>query len=162
MSPTASLRSALAYAGSLLAQVPFLQDLPNPFSPPVGSGLQGVGETLSRPSFSPYTGDVTPYDPLSGAPSCPIDGPVSCHNSTPVAGDQSCCFVYPGGRILLTQFWDRDVHAGGAEEDWTLHGLWCVFLPSLPKRLVHILGVIQKEKRHGLTYIYGCVCVKKA
>lgn len=70
--------------------------------------------------------DVRPfYEPLSGAPSCPIDGPMSCHNSTPVAGD-SCCFVYPGGRILLTQFWDQQIHAGGAEEDWTLHGLWYV------------------------------------
>lgn len=63
------------------------------------------------------------YEPLSGAPSCPIDGPMSCHNNTPIAGD-SCCFVYPGGRILLTQFWDQQVHAGGTEEDWTLHGLW--------------------------------------
>ena len=32
--------------------------------------------------------------------------------------------------MLLTQFWDQKVHAGGAEDDWTLHGLWCV-LPAL-------------------------------
>lgn len=124
MPATTSLRAALAYAGNLLTQVPFLQDLPNPFSPIIDSGLQGFGETLQPPSYDPYTGEVTPYEPLSGAPSCPIDGPLSCRNSTPVAGDPSCCFVYPGGRILLTQFWDRDVHAGGTEEDWTLHGLW--------------------------------------
>ncbi|GJC89243.1 ribonuclease Trv [Colletotrichum liriopes] len=66
---------------------------------------------------------VTPYEPLSGAPSCPIDGPLSCHNATGPVED-SCCFVYPSGRILLTQFWDDTVHAGGADEDWTVHGLW--------------------------------------
>lgn len=118
MPATTSLRSALAYAGNLFGQIPFLQDIANPFSPTVD-----IGEAFSHPSHA-YAGEVTPYDPLSGAPSCPIDGPLSCHNSTPIAGDPSCCFVHPGGRILLTQFWDRDVHVGGAEEDWTLHGLW--------------------------------------
>lgn len=122
MSAQTSLRSALAYTANLLAQVPFLGDFPNPFSI-VDPASQGVGETFSRPNYG-YDGQVTPYEPLSGAPSCPIDGPTSCRNSTPVAGDESCCFVYPGGRLLLTQFWDREVHVGGAEEDWTLHGLW--------------------------------------
>lgn len=111
-----SLRAALTYAGNFLAQVPFLQDLPNPFHNP-------TFETGPLPpSYAPYTGEVTHYEPLSGAPSCPIDGPVSCQKGGPDEG--SCCFVYPGGRILLTQFWDRDVHVGGSEEDWTLHGLW--------------------------------------
>lgn len=90
---TSSLRSLFAYAGALFGTNP------------------GSASDI-RPS----------YEPLSGAPSCPISGPMSCHNSTPVEG--SCCFVHPGGRILLTQFWDQQVHAGGAEEDWTLHGLW--------------------------------------
>lgn len=123
MSAQTSLRSALAYAGNLLAQLPFLPDIPNPFTSIFNPGLQGAGDAFSRPNYG-YDGQITPYEPLSGAPSCPIDGPLSCHNNTPIAGDDSCCFVYPGGRILLTQFWDREVHAGGAEEDWTLHGLW--------------------------------------
>jgi hypothetical protein len=29
---------------------------------------------------------------------------------------------------LLTQFWDREVHVGGSEDSWTLHGLWSVAL----------------------------------
>jgi len=91
-----SLRALVSYASNFIAQLPF---------------------------FDTYLGDVSPYEPLSGAPSCPFDGPVSCQNSTPITGD-SCCFVHPGGRMLLTQFWDQEVHAGGAEEDWTLHGLW--------------------------------------
>lgn len=123
MSPSASIRSALAYAGNLLAQVPLLQDVSNPFSNLLEPVIEGVSQAMT-PSGNGYNGEVTPYDPLSGAPSCPIDGPMSCHNNTPIAGDDSCCFIYPGGRMLLTQFWDREVHAGGAEQDWTLHGLW--------------------------------------
>ncbi|KAK3370081.1 ribonuclease T2-like protein [Podospora didyma] len=92
-----SLRGLLAHAGNLLT---FGSMVPLPLS------------------------DIRPYEALSGAPSCPVDSPISCHNNTPVAGDDSCCFVYPGGRMLLTQFWDQKTHAGGAEQDWTLHGLW--------------------------------------
>lgn len=94
------MRAILSYFGGFVSQWPMLPMLP------------------SQPSAR-----IIPYEPLSGAPSCPLDGPLSCHNNTPVAGD-SCCFVHPGGKMLLTQFWDTHVHAGGAEEDWTLHGLW--------------------------------------
>jgi len=58
---------------------------------------------------------------FSSAPSCPIDGPLSCHNST-VTPD-SCCFIYPGGQLLQTQFWDTSP-AVGPVDSWTLHGLW--------------------------------------
>ena len=105
MAPDISLRGIFASAGQALSQFPL--QVPNPLS------------ALLAPS---PPSAIAPYIPLSGAPKCPIDGPVSCHNSTP-AGD-SCCFVHPGGQILLTQFWDTDVHVGGAEEDWTVHGLW--------------------------------------
>lgn len=117
MAPASTLRSALAYAGNLLAQ------LPAPFSSLIDPALEGASEVLASPNHG-YDGAIRPYEPLSGAPSCPIDGPLSCHNNTPIAGDASCCFVGPGGRLLLTQFWDSEVHAGGSEEDWTLHGLW--------------------------------------
>ncbi len=94
----ASLRALVSYASNFVSQIPFLNNSPR---------------------------NVSPYEPLSGAPSCPLDGPMSCQNSTPVTGD-SCCFVHPGGRILLAQKWDPEIHASGAEEDWTLHGLWYV------------------------------------
>lgn len=94
-----SLRALVSYASNFASQLPLLNS---------------------------YLRPVSPYEPLSGAPSCPLDGPTSCHNSTPIVGD-SCCFVHPGGRMLLTQFWDQEVHAGGAEEDWTLHGLWYAY-----------------------------------
>ncbi|KAK4211035.1 putative ribonuclease T2 precursor [Rhypophila decipiens] len=104
-----SLQSLFSYAGSLLSQF----------------GAQSPTSQFDSIQPRPISGSSSSsyYQPLSGAPSCPIDGPISCHNNTPIAGD-SCCFVYPGGRMLLTQFWDQKVHAGGAEEDWTLHGLW--------------------------------------
>ncbi|PGH35529.1 ribonuclease T2 [[Emmonsia] crescens] len=34
-----------------------------------------------------------------------------------------CCFNYPGGQLLQTQFWDADPPTG-PEEGWTIHGLW--------------------------------------
>lgn len=60
---------------------------------------------------------------FSAAPFCPIDGPLSCHNSTSVS--DSCCFIYPGGQLLLTQFWDTRPSIG-PNNSWTLHGLWYV------------------------------------
>ncbi|KAI5865363.1 ribonuclease T2 [Durotheca rogersii] len=110
MAPSASLRSAFTYATNFVSQFPLgFPSLSNPFS-------------LSGPQ-APIAADrpVTPYDPFTGSPSCPLDGPASCHNTTQA---DSCCFVYPGGRLLLTQFWDDKIHVGGSEDDWTLHGLW--------------------------------------
>lgn len=108
MGSQVSLRGLLAQAANFIAQLP--------------SSLTSVSSSSSSLSAVPGD-DHRYYAPLSGAPSCPIDGPVSCHNDTPVAGD-SCCYIYPSGRLLLAQFWDREVHVGGSEEDWTLHGLW--------------------------------------
>lgn len=55
------------------------------------------------------------------AASCPNDIPLSCSNSTPV--ENSCCFEYPGGVLLQTQFWDYSP-AIGDDKTFTLHGLW--------------------------------------
>lgn len=112
MAPPTSLRSVVAYASNLVSQFPMgLSNLPNPLS------------VFNPPAPISHGHSVVPYEPLSGAPTCPIDGPISCNNNT--AAD-SCCFVHPGGRLLLTQFWDEKVHVGGSEEDWTVHGLWFV------------------------------------
>lgn len=76
-----------------------------------------------------------PFDnfknPLSGsfaslyAPSdidhCPVDVPLSCTNDTVI--DNSCCFEYPGGVLLQTQFWDYYPPIG-PDNLFTLHGLW--------------------------------------
>ncbi|KAE9367742.1 ribonuclease T2 [Stipitochalara longipes BDJ] len=72
----------------------------------------------------PFGGFNTPskaYVPYGNAPSCPSDSPLSCHNST--AAPDSCCFIYPGGQLLQTQFWDTSP-AIGPDDSWTLHGLW--------------------------------------
>ncbi|KAI1175034.1 ribonuclease t2 [Nemania sp. FL0916] len=53
--------------------------------------------------------------------SCPTDLPFSCSNTTVV--DDLCCFIAPGGDILLTQFWDTNPSTGPSDS-WTIHGLW--------------------------------------
>ncbi|KAI0876263.1 ribonuclease t2 [Hypoxylon argillaceum] len=53
--------------------------------------------------------------------SCSADLPLSCSNTTAV--QDLCCFNYPGGDILLTQFWDTDPSTGPSDS-WTIHGLW--------------------------------------
>lgn len=55
------------------------------------------------------------------ASTCPVDVPLSCNNQT--AYEDSCCMEYPGGQVLLTQFWDTDPSTG-PEDSWTIHGLW--------------------------------------
>lgn len=46
---------------------------------------------------------------------------LSCQTS--YHGQDTCCFNYPGGQVLQTQFWDADP-AVGPEDSWTIHGLW--------------------------------------
>jgi hypothetical protein len=59
---------------------------------------------------------------LAGAASvtCSASAPLSCHNTTSY---DTCCLNYPGGHLLLTQFWDTDP-ATGPSNSWTIHGLW--------------------------------------
>ncbi|KAH6664956.1 ribonuclease T2-like protein [Halenospora varia] len=77
-------------------------------------------QQLIQLPFTSNTPASTSY-PQTNAPSCPVDSPLSCHNST-VAPD-SCCFIYPGGQLLQTQFWDTNPTVG-PDDSWTLHGLW--------------------------------------
>lgn len=87
--------------GGLLAQVPFLRN------------------------YEPYGAPTSALDPFFNAPSCPPDGPLSCHSSSVEA---SCCFITPGGQLLQTQFWDTSPPIGPIDS-WTLHGLWYLPLP---------------------------------
>ncbi|KIN07326.1 hypothetical protein OIDMADRAFT_89366, partial [Oidiodendron maius Zn] len=99
-----NIPSIASLAGGFLSQVPLGSWSPSPNAP-----------------AAPPSSSQANY--FSSAPSCPIDGPMSCHNTT-VAPD-SCCFIYPGGQLLQTQFWDTSP-AVGPEDSWTLHGLWYV------------------------------------
>ncbi|QID88311.1 ribonuclease T2-like [Saccharomyces pastorianus] len=66
-------------------------------------------------------------------PNCPIDIPLSCSNKTVI--NNSCCFEYPGGIFLQTQFWNyfpsksdlnetELVNELGPLNSFTIHGLW--------------------------------------
>ncbi|RDW65320.1 hypothetical protein BP5796_10012 [Coleophoma crateriformis] len=95
-SNTTSLKALLTFASGLLSQLP------------LGSHQSSSGGSVAS-------------IPFAEAPSCPSDSPLSCHNST--AAKDSCCFIYPGGQLLSTQFWDA-APAVGPADSWTLHGLW--------------------------------------
>ena len=58
---------------------------------------------------------------LAGHSDFCFDYPLSCTNTTAV--QDLCCFNYPGGELLQTQFWDTDPATGPANH-WTVHGLW--------------------------------------
>ena len=60
----------------------------------------------------------------SKAPSC-SNPQLSCHNTSIV--EDLCCFNYPGGQMLQTQFWDTNPPTGPSDA-WTIHGLWRVHL----------------------------------
>ncbi|CAR28528.1 hypothetical protein ZYGR_0S01610 [Zygosaccharomyces rouxii] len=72
--------------------------------------------------------DDNPY-----SPHCPISLPLSCQNHTGIS--DSCCFEYPGGIFLQTQFWDYEPSSADLDDDQlerelgplnslTIHGLW--------------------------------------
>lgn len=84
---------------------------------------------LSQLPFGAFQHPSRTYVPYGNAPSCPIDSPLSCHNNT--EAPDSCCFIYPGGQLLQTQFWDTSP-AIGPDDSWTLHGLW--YGPILHRR----------------------------
>lgn len=67
------------------------------------------------------------------APSCPFNPPLTCENKT-IVPDQ-CCFEYPGGIFLQSQFWNylpskRNLNTSelinelGPLDSFTVHGLW--------------------------------------
>ncbi|CAG7918529.1 unnamed protein product [Penicillium olsonii] len=75
--------------------------------------IQTLGSLLLAQSS-----DERPYPGVSS--SCPVSE-ISCQAK--YHGQDTCCFNYPGGQMLQTQFWDADP-AIGPEDAWTIHGLW--------------------------------------
>lgn len=66
-------------------------------------------------------------------PHCPLDLPLTCQNTTQQL--DSCCFEYPGGIFLQTQFWNYKpskpdlneteiINELGPLDSFTVHGLW--------------------------------------
>ncbi|KAJ5241554.1 Ribonuclease T2 [Penicillium citrinum] len=51
---------------------------------------------------------------------CSNNNTLSCHSSSKAP---TCCYNYPGGALLQTQFWDTDPSTGPTDS-WTMHGLW--------------------------------------
>ena len=74
----------------------------------------GLGLSSSRIGSSNHATDAVTHR------NCPSTD-VSCQ--TRYSGQNTCCFNYPGGQMLQTQFWDADP-AMGPDDSWTIHGLW--------------------------------------
>jgi hypothetical protein len=110
--------------GGLLAQVPFLRN------------------------YDPYDAPNAALDPFFNAPSCPTDGPLSCHSTNTEA---SCCFITPGGQLLQTQFWDTSPPVGPIDS-WTLHGLW--YIPSIQHCIPAFIYIASNE--HKTLLMYSC------
>jgi ribonuclease T2 len=55
---------------------------------------------------------------------------LSCHNTSVV--EDLCCFNYPGGQMLQTQFWDTNPPTG-PDDKFTLHGLWWAYVSFFVK-----------------------------
>jgi hypothetical protein len=51
---------------------------------------------------------------------CSNNNTFSCQSSSKAG---TCCYNYPGGALLQTQFWDTDP-VTGPTDSWTIHGLW--------------------------------------
>ncbi|EPS25161.1 Ribonuclease T2 [Penicillium oxalicum] len=51
---------------------------------------------------------------------CSNNNVFSCQSSSQTP---TCCFNYPGGALLQTQFWDTNPSTGPSNS-WTIHGLW--------------------------------------
>lgn len=60
----------------------------------------------------------------STSASCP-NAQLSCSSGATITN--YCCFNYPGGLLLQTQFWDTNPPTGPSDS-WTIHGLWSVHL----------------------------------
>ena len=75
------------------------------------TGTLGVSSSLTTPEHSSSESTFR---------QCP-GSEVSCQAN--YHGQDTCCFNYPGGQMLQTQFWDADPAIGPADS-WTIHGLW--------------------------------------
>ncbi|KAJ6166630.1 hypothetical protein N7470_002077 [Penicillium chermesinum] len=80
-------------------------------------GPQKILQTLGSLWLS-QTADEKPS--LGTSSSC-SGSEISCQAK--YHGQDTCCFNYPGGQMLQTQFWDVDPSLG-PDDSWTIHGLW--------------------------------------
>ncbi|CDK30067.1 unnamed protein product [Kuraishia capsulata CBS 1993] len=82
--------------------------------------------------------------PLSAPEQCPLNPPLSCFNKTEVSN--LCCFEYPGGILLQTQFWDY-LPPVGPDDMFTLHGLWPDNCDGSYEQFCHNSETIQSGKK---------------
>lgn len=85
--------------------------------------LKAFAGSLGVTSLSDLGSSSAPGSEVAGPNTyqeCP-NAELSCQSR--YHGQNTCCFNYPGGQFLQTQFWDADP-AAGPDDSWTIHGLW--------------------------------------
>ena len=102
------------------------QDVPSPQK--LLKAILTFGLKLSRPWPSTTSTELDLQGPSSAKTASQQDLLSTCSNrelscQTKFYGQDRCCFNFPGGQMLQTQFWDADPVVG-PEDSWTIHGLW--------------------------------------
>lgn len=94
---------------------------------PMGSGfleaIPGPQQVLQVLTSSLSLSSLSNSDSASSESPFQQCGELELSCQTRYHGQDTCCFNYPGGQMLQTQFWDADP-AIGPEDSWTIHGLW--------------------------------------
>lgn len=85
------------------------------------AGAESLSTSSSSSSVSAASSSAISSRFPSVFNSCPSNLPISCTNTTVI--EDSCCYEYPGGVMLQTQFWDSNPSTG-PNDSWTIHGLW--------------------------------------
>lgn len=94
---------------------------------PIGSGfleaMPGPQQVLQVLTGSLSLSSLSNPEITSSESSFQQCGELELSCQTSYHGQDTCCFNYPGGQMLQTQFWDADP-AIGPKDSWTIHGLW--------------------------------------
>ncbi|KAK2748610.1 ribonuclease T2-like [Onygenales sp. PD_40] len=130
----------------------------------LGAVARPLKDTLPSPKSVLHLAFGASQIPLWNSNSGPNEAPqpfqscprpeLSC--SVDVGSQNTCCFNYPGGLFLQTQFWDADPPTGPVD-GWTIHGLWPDHCDGTfdqycdsSRRLNNITSVIEESGRVDL------------
>lgn len=98
----------------------FIQTIPSQFNLEKMFQPQSPKGMLALAAMGLITGTTASLE------TCASSTAFSCASSST---EPTCCFNYPGGALLQTQFWDTSPSTG-PDDSWTIHGLWYVALIS--------------------------------
>jgi hypothetical protein len=107
------LQAAQSFCAAFIAQT-----LTTTASIPTYAVAGCEGDVASRVSSacSCIATSTSPAPTATAGPKSCLNPQLSCHNTAAVA--DTCCFNAPGGKLLVTQFWDTDPSTGKYYHHW--------------------------------------------